>query len=231
LLRKMARRLTISSATVIAAVAATLALAAGTAGAASAGTQSHASVIKSQTPHIIGTKVFEGKSYPEIYVPGAVKAKRSAVPESAGPSEFVNFHSDKVAEVYNWGTANGDNVDQWTYDGGSNQKWVFNVAYTDQAGNPVGNIVNVHSGKCFEVYNWAAGDGSNVDQWNCAPLSQEHSNQLWDLDSPLLVAVGASVERNLTVVAEVHAWGTANGDNVDIWHFTAGANQEWDYGF
>jgi hypothetical protein len=206
-------------------VAAALTLIVGTAGTASA--QARGQNPRGQTPRIIGSKVINGKTYPVIYVPGALPPRTHANLASASPSTIVNQHSGKCAEVYHSSKSNGANVDQWSCNGTATQSWRLDLAYFDQYGNPVGEIINENSGKCFEVYNWGAGNGSNVDQWGCAPISQMHGNQLWDVNGELLEAVGASNYRNLLVVAEVYNWSTSNGGNVDIWQYLADSNQHW----
>jgi hypothetical protein len=181
--------------------------------------------------HIIGHRVIDGKTYPVIYVRGDRNYGTKNRPDVDSSSTMVNYHSGKCGEVYGSQTGNGANVDQWTCNGTHTQDWYFDLWGTDQYGNEIGNIININSGKCFEVYNWGAGNGSNVDQWNCAPLAQSHTNQLWDLNGPFLEAVGATQYRNLVVVAEVNGWSTANKGNVDIWQSYADANQEWHYSF
>jgi hypothetical protein len=199
--------------------------------AAQAGTRA-AAPQRAEGVRIIGHKVIGGKTYKVIYVAGARPAPTKArIPQAAVPSTIVNDHSSMCAEVYHSQTNNGANVDQYSCNGTATQTWNFELAYIDEYGNPVGIIKNDNSGKCFEVYNWEAGNGSNVDQWTCAPIEQEHANQLWDLDGPFLEAVGATNERNLIVVAEVNGWSTSNKGNVDIWQSYADFNQMWKYNF
>ena len=44
-----------------------------------------------------------------------------------GNWEIANVNSGLAMEVYNWSRSNGGAVDQWTYDGGANQRW--NITY------------------------------------------------------------------------------------------------------
>jgi hypothetical protein len=219
MLGKVRRGLARYSAAALAAAAA-LTLVIGTAGTASA-------LTRGQPLRIIGSKVVNGKTYPVIHVSGASPTRTHANPASASSSTIVNQHSGKCAEVFHSSTSNGANVDQWSCNRTATQSWHLDLAYFDQYGNPVGEIINNNSGKCFEVYNWAAANGSNVDQWGCAPIAQQHANQLWDVNGELLEAVGASNERGLLVVAEVAGWSTANGGNVDIWQYLGDSNQHW----
>ena len=184
---------------------------------------------------LVGTRVFRGKTYPVYTVPGLKlpPPAASAVPASGTDPTVINVHSGKCAEVYNWGTANGDNVDQWSCTGGSNQDWSFRLEdYLESGGYlyDVDNLINVHSGKCMEVYNWAVNNGANVDQWTCANADSPHANQLWVLDAPFLDNLNASQKRSTDVSLEVENWSTSNGGNVDIWsRFINNDNQEWDW--
>lgn len=190
-----------------------------------------ASLQRAEAVHIIGHRVINGKTYPVVYVPGARRYRNMASPLASGSGTLVNHHSGKCGEVYHSQTNNGANVDQYSCNGTLTQLWYFDYWGEDQFDNPIGNIININSGKCFEVYNWGAGNGANVDQWNCAPLSQSHTNQLWDIDGPFVEALGASQYRGLSVVAEVNGWSTSNKGNVDIWQNYADSNQMWDVNF
>jgi Ricin-type beta-trefoil lectin domain-like len=184
---------------------------------------------------LVGTRIFKGTTYPVYTIPGLKLPHPTPAARSASSSDptILNLHSERCAEVYNWGTANKDNVDQWACTGGSNQKWNFRLEdYLIAGGNlyDVDNIINVHSGKCMEVYNWAVYNGANVDQWTCAPSNSPHANQLWVLDQPFLDNLNASQKRSTDVSLEVYNWGTANKDNVDIWsRFINNTNQEWSW--
>lgn len=65
---------------------------------------------------LVGTKIFNGITYPVYTIPGLKlpPPKAAARPASASSSDptILNLHSERCAEVYNWGTANGNNVDQ-----------------------------------------------------------------------------------------------------------------------
>ncbi len=224
------RRATWTAGAVIAAAAALLSLSLPPAAATQTG-PSVAALKRAEAVRVIGHRVIDGKTYPVAYVPGAQPHRAKNGPDRRSSGTMVNNHSGKCGEVYHSQTGNGANVDQYSCNGTFTQDWYFDFWGIDQYGNPIGNIVNINSGKCFEVYNWGAGNGSNVDQWNCAPLNQSHSNQLWDMNGPFIEAVGASQYRKLIVVAEVYNWSTSNYGNVDIWQSYGDANQMWTYHF
>ena len=45
------------------------------------------------------------------------------IPTTGGAYQYLNFHSSKVMEVVGEGKSNGDNVDQWEWNGGAHQQW------------------------------------------------------------------------------------------------------------
>lgn len=51
---------------------------------------------------------------------------------SDGTYRIRNVSSGKVADVNNASTADGADVIQWSWNGGSNQKWHFNFVETVQ---------------------------------------------------------------------------------------------------
>jgi acetyl-CoA carboxylase carboxyltransferase component len=81
-------------------------------------------------------------------------------------------HSGKVLDVYNWSTANGAGIVQWTDHNGANQQ--FQVATS--AGGYV-RLVNRNSGKVIEVQGAATNDGANVVQYT----DWGGNNQQWQL--------------------------------------------------
>jgi Ricin-type beta-trefoil lectin domain len=99
-------------------------------------------------------------------------------------------------------------------------------------------VVNLHSGKCLDVYNGPRGIGTRdlrqgalVDQWTCYP---GHTNQEWQYRPE---AHGELVNRNSGKCLEVYngprGIGTRDlrqGALVDQWTCYPGhTNQEWDY--
>lgn len=83
-------------------------------------------------------------------------------------------HSAKLLDVFNLSTDDGADVVQWTANSQQNQRWELR-----DLGNGYHNVVNVHSGKCLDVYGGtgATGDGVRITQWTC----HTDTNQQWRL--------------------------------------------------
>jgi hypothetical protein len=137
-----------------------------------------------------------------------------------GTQRIVSLHSGKALDVASWSTANGGNVQQWTYGGGNNQAWIITLTRFGA------EIKNAHSGKCLDVAGPSSADGANVHQWDC----HNGTSQRWQPSEvyvngvPYTKYVNASSGKCL----DVASWSTADGGNIQQW--TCGAaqpNQLW----
>jgi hypothetical protein len=129
---------------------------------------------------------------------------------------LINRNSGKVAEVANFSTADGGNVQQWSSTGTSSQQWRF-----VSVGSGYYNVINRNSGKCLDVNGVSTADGANVQQWTCG----SGTNQRWQL-----IVVGSYYElkaQHSGKVLDVVGNGTADGVNVDQWTWNSGNNQQW----
>jgi len=129
---------------------------------------------------------------------------------------LINRNSGKVAEVSNFSTADGGNVQQWTSTGTSSQQWSF-----VSVGGGYYNVINRNSGKCLDVSGASTANGANVQQWTCG----SGTNQRWQL-----IVVGSYYElkaQHSGQVLDVVGNGTADGVNIDQWPWNSGNNQQW----
>ena len=129
---------------------------------------------------------------------------------------LINRNSGKVAEVANFSTADGGNVQQWTSTGTTSQQWSF-----VSVGGGYYNVINRNSGKCLDVNGASTADGANVQQWTCG----SGTNQRWQL-----IAVGSYYElkaQHSGKVLDVVGNGAADGVNIDQWTWNSGNNQQW----
>jgi len=129
---------------------------------------------------------------------------------------LINRNSGKVAEVSNFSTADGGNVQQWTSTGTSSQQWNF-----VSVGGGYYNVINRNSGKCLDVNAASTADGANVQQWTCG----SGTNQRWQL-----IVVGSYYElkaQHSGKVLDVVGNGAADGVNIDQWTWNSGNNQQW----
>jgi hypothetical protein len=133
---------------------------------------------------------------------------------------FVNKRSNKVLDVYNGGTADGTNVDQWGWNGGNNQKWTLT-----HLGNGQYQAVGVGSGKLLEVAGASTANGANVQIWP----SNNNNCQKWTI-----IPVGNGNYKFLNVnsgkAVDVSSGSTADGANVLQWPYTGADNQLWRIG-
>jgi hypothetical protein len=203
---------------------------------------------------VVGSFVVDGKRYP-IYRPhvsrrdsaellAALGARGAPRPHSTPirpayyrTGEITNVNSGKCLEVYNWSTSNGAQVDQWTC--GNNQgnqtwEWVLegSVSIPGGSGNCcyIFELVNQHSGKCLEVYNWGTSNGAKIDQWTC----YNDGNQNWLEDPGIPCYQGVYFEDYDTyllgdpkMVFEVYQQSKSNGAKVDLYQWNGGWNQLW----
>jgi hypothetical protein len=139
-----------------------------------------------------------------------------------GTYRVIVRHSGKALDVYGEATADGSNVDQWTYDGGKNQQW----ALTHLGGN-VYKILGVQSGKALEVATTSTADDTNVDirtytgaanqQWTISALSGGYFRLTPVSSSGSALDVGGV---SMTDGANVHQWTWLGGNNY---------NQQWTF--
>lgn len=94
-----------------------------------------------------------------------------------GPYRIVAKHSNKVLDVTGRSTADGANVQQYTYNGGDHQKWTFH-SYSSSNSGPYTIMVQQKRGGqslCLDVENGSMKDRANVQQYQCTG----NDNQLW----------------------------------------------------
>ena len=134
-----------------------------------------------------------------------------------GTYRVLNKNSRKALDVYNSGTADNTNVDQWSWNGGNNQKWTLTYV-----GNGQYNAMGVGSGKLLEVLASSTANGANIEIWSATNTNR----QKWTL-----TPVGNGNYKFLNGVsgkaAEVSGSSTADGANVQQWTYGGGDNQQW----
>ncbi|GGA98307.1 RICIN domain-containing protein [Puia dinghuensis] len=138
-------------------------------------------------------------------------------PVANGTYRLVNRNSGKVMDVYGQGTANGTNVDQYTWNGGTNQQWKVS-----DLGNGEYSIFGVQSGKSLDITGNSTADGANVEIWTSnGGANQQFSFTMTDSGYFRITPL------NSGKAVEVAGNSTANGGNVDQWTYNGGNNQQW----
>lgn len=138
-----------------------------------------------------------------------------SVSEAELKFEIVNRLSGKALDDTGYSTVSGTPIQQWQYQGGTNQQWVFSpvVFY---------NIVNRLSGAALDVTGGSTAVGAPIQQW--APNGFEQ--QQWQL---LPVTGGAfNLVNNLSGKAlDVRGSSTSDGAMIEQSTFQGSQNQQW----
>ncbi len=134
--------------------------------------------------------------------------------ESGKTYKVINKYSGKSLDVQDRSTADGGNVQQWTYTGGNNQCWKVELLSDGYY-----KITNINSGKVLDVTGPSTADGANIQQWT----STGAANQEWSL-----VQVNGYYQvksKYSGKVLDVTGPSTADGANIQQWTATGGDNQ------
>ena len=126
-------------------------------------------------------------------------------------------HSGKVLDVAGISMANGADIQQWDYLGGTNQKWTL-----ESVGGGYYKIVAQHSGKVLDVRGVSTANGADIQQWDYLG----GTNQQWRLD-PLGDGYYKIVAQHSGKVLDVRGVSTANGARIQQWDYLGGDNQRW----
>ena len=134
-----------------------------------------------------------------------------------GRYSVISRYSGRALDVAGASTANGANIQLWSYSGGSNQLWDI-----QNLGNGYYSIRAAHSGRAMDVYNFCSTPGCEIRQWDY----WGSDNQQWQI-----VSVGGGyykiVSRFNGMPLDVWEWNTGNGADVRQWTDTGGVNQQW----
>jgi hypothetical protein len=131
----------------------------------------------------------------------------------------VSRNSNKVLAVLNGLTANGTWLDQWSYTGGSEQKWTLSYL-----GNGQYKVTGVPSGRVMDVSGAGTSNGDKIDLWDWLNLS----NQQWII-TPVGDGYFRMTDAHSGSVADVSGVSTADGAYVHLWTWLAGPNQQWTF--
>ncbi|WP_329557325.1 alpha-L-fucosidase [Streptomyces sp. NBC_00696] len=141
----------------------------------------------------------------------------STFPGDSTVYKLVNRNSGEVADVYNFGTANGANIQQWPWLDNTAQKWTF-----ASTGDGYFKVRNVNSGKLMEVAGLSRVDGGNVGIWADANVPQQH----WAL-TPTSDGYYFLTNRLSGLSLNVDGASTADGANINQYTYTNAAREQW----
>jgi arabinan endo-1,5-alpha-L-arabinosidase len=138
---------------------------------------------------------------------------------SDGTYRITNVNSGLYLEVADAGTADGDNVQQFSDTGHPCQEWEVS-----SNGDGTYTLTNANSGLLLEVANADTSDGANVRQYS----DTNHPCQDWNIADN-----GDGTYRlenaNSGSVADVEGFSTEDGGNVIQWPWNDTDNQKWNF--
>jgi len=141
----------------------------------------------------------------------------AATVDTAAWYVLVNRNSGKALDVYNFSTADGADVVQWTRTNANNQQFQF----VDSGGGYY-RIKAQHSGKVIDVSSWSTADSAAIHQWTDGNGANQQF-RLADSDSGYV----RLINRNSGKAVEVQNAATNDGGNVVQYSDWGGTNQQW----
>jgi glucuronoarabinoxylan endo-1,4-beta-xylanase len=136
-----------------------------------------------------------------------------------GTYKIINLNSGLALDATGAATTNGTPVDQWTYNGGNNQKWVV----TSLGGGQY-SIQGVQSGRMLDVTGNSSANGAGIDIW----ASNGGNNQKWTI-AATSGGYYSVIAVNSGKALDVTGNSTSNGTKIDQWTYTGGKNQQWTF--
>jgi len=128
-----------------------------------------------------------------------------------------NQNSGKVLEVYNFSTADGANLSQWSQNNGDWQQFKFL-----DMGSGWYRLQAKHSGKVVNVAGASTANGAQIVQSNGDKNAYSQQWKIQDIGSNIQL-----VNRNSNKALEVFQWSTADGGTIVQFDDLNGANQQW----
>jgi alpha-L-fucosidase len=138
-------------------------------------------------------------------------------PQDATVYRIVNRNSGQVADVYNFGTADGSNIQQWPWLDNTAQKWTL-----VPTGDGYYKIRNVNSGKLMEVAGLSRAVGGDVALWSDAEVPQQH----WAI-TPTGDGYYLLTNRFSGLALNVDGGSTAAGADINQHTYTGATRQQW----
>jgi hypothetical protein len=136
-----------------------------------------------------------------------------------GTYKVIARHSGKALEVEGGGTANGSNVQQWSYFAGDHQRWKLTHLGSNQY-----SIMTSTSGKALDVEGASTADGANVLIWSYLG----GANQKWTI-APTSGGYYSVRAVHSSKALDVSGISMADGAKVHQWGYWAGDNQQWSF--
>jgi pectate lyase len=146
---------------------------------------------------------------------GAQSASAATV-DTGATYVFVNRHSGKAMDVFNWATNDGAPINQFTRNDSAVQQWRF-----VDAGGGYYQVRSVHSGKVLELPN--ANDGVQLVQNAAASGNTRQHFRLADSSGGYV----RFISRHSNKALDLWNWSTADGAMISQFQDVGGNNQQW----
>jgi oligosaccharide reducing-end xylanase len=137
---------------------------------------------------------------------------------TGGTYKLIARHSGKALDATGNGTANGTQIEQWTYNAGSNQKWTVT-----SLGSSLYKIIGVQSGRSIDIAASGTANGTKVELWNYSG----GSNQKFYFNPASSGYYEISPSHATGSCLDVSGVSTADGALVQLWQWLNGNNQQW----
>ncbi|WP_405364632.1 non-reducing end alpha-L-arabinofuranosidase family hydrolase [Kitasatospora sp. NBC_00039] len=130
---------------------------------------------------------------------------------------LVNRNSGKALDDYNFATADGSPVVQWTRSSNEAQQWHFL-----DSGSGYYRLQNRNSGKVLDDYNWSSADGTDVVQWSDLNATNQQFRLADSADGYVRL-----LNRHSSKALEVQNASTTDGGKIVQYADWGGSNQQW----
>nr|MDT0658596.1 RICIN domain-containing protein [Micromonospora sp. DSM 115978] len=145
-----------------------------------------------------------------------VGPSQAATVDTAATYVFVNRHSGKAMDLFNWSTADNAPVNQYARNDLAVQQWRF-----VDVGSGYYQVRSVHSGKVLELPN--ANDGAQLVQNPAVSGNTRQHFRLADSDGGYV----RFINRHSGKALDVWEWSTADGAMIAQYADLNGWNQQW----
>ena len=139
-----------------------------------------------------------------------------------GTYKIIARHSGKALDATGNATGNGTQIEQWTYNGGNNQRWTV----ANRGGGEY-SVIGVQSGRCVEISGSGTGNGTKVQLWDYLGANNQKyffgptSSGNFRVQPAHLNAAGSGWD--------VNGASTSDGALVQLWQWLDGNNQQWSF--
>ena len=130
---------------------------------------------------------------------------------------ITSKNSGKAMEVANFGTQNGDKIQQWDYGNGTSQQWIIEQAYGKYY-----KIISKNSSKVVDVKDMSTENGATIHQWDYV----NGDNQLWYFEKTDDGYFKIKSKQSNKCI-DIAAISSDNGALMQLWEDVNGDNQKW----